>query len=243
MKHILSYGGGVNSSALYFYILDKGLPLDEVIFADTGSELEETYASVKMLQAQCAKDNTQFTIVNSKEGNIYNYYYDRQMFPYRTFRSCTDKFKIRPIRKYIRSKYGKQEKFTMYIGITWDEATRCKTSNVKYITHSYPFVDDKIDRKGNDNILIAKGFTATKSGCYFCPFQSKKSWSDLCKEKPDLFAASKKLEKNCSAYPKFTLHPSFALEKLERDIKQQKSLNDFDDPEANCDSINGGCFL
>ncbi len=57
-KYILSYGGGVNSSALYFYIVHiKKLPLDLVIFANTGEESQETLETVKNMKLQCEKDN------------------------------------------------------------------------------------------------------------------------------------------------------------------------------------------
>ena len=85
-------------------------------------------------------------------------------------RGCTSKFKISPIRKYIRERYGKNETFVMYIGIAWEEATRMRTSDVKYMVYSYPFCDDKITRLGNYKILKKYNFIAKKSGCKGCMF-------------------------------------------------------------------------
>jgi hypothetical protein len=48
-KYVLSYGGGVNSSALFFYLLDKNMPLDIVVFADPQEEYKETYDAVERL--------------------------------------------------------------------------------------------------------------------------------------------------------------------------------------------------
>jgi 3'-phosphoadenosine 5'-phosphosulfate sulfotransferase (PAPS reductase)/FAD synthetase len=43
----LSLGAGVNSTALLILIEREGLQLDEVVFADTGSERPETYEYIK----------------------------------------------------------------------------------------------------------------------------------------------------------------------------------------------------
>ena len=42
-RHVLSFGGGVNSAALMVVLLREGLPFDEAVFADTGGEVPETY--------------------------------------------------------------------------------------------------------------------------------------------------------------------------------------------------------
>ncbi|MEM3161041.1 MAG: phosphoadenosine phosphosulfate reductase family protein, partial [Nitrososphaera sp.] len=46
-KYVLSYGGGVNSTALMILLVRHKLPIDYVIFADTGSERPETYTYLK----------------------------------------------------------------------------------------------------------------------------------------------------------------------------------------------------
>lgn len=40
---VVSYGGGVNSTALVIGLLERHQPLDCVLFADTGGEKPETY--------------------------------------------------------------------------------------------------------------------------------------------------------------------------------------------------------
>ncbi len=143
-KYVLSYGGGVNSSALYFYIVHiKKLPLDLVIFADTGEESKQTHDSVKNMKLQCKKDEVKFVIVKSKYGRLVDYYHNKKAIPSLVRRDCTSKFKISPIRRYYREEL-KGFKIKQYIGIAWDEATRVTTSDVKYIDYIYSFVDDKI---------------------------------------------------------------------------------------------------
>jgi len=204
MKYILSFGGGVNSTALLFFLIDNNFPLDEIIFADTGAELPETYKHINKIQEFCKRNKIKFTIVKNEVG-IYEWYWKHKKIPTWNRRSCTDIFKIRPIRRYLKERYSK-EKFVMYIGISYDERQRAKKSNVKYIKNRYPLIENGIDRKRCEKIIISHGFKVPpKSGCYFCPFQPEERWEWLLKNYPLLFQKAKALEENGSAYPKLTL--------------------------------------
>jgi hypothetical protein len=244
--YVLSYGGGVNSSALYFYIIENNLPLDLVIFSDTGEELKETYDTVFQMALQCKKDNIKFVTVKSKYGKMYDYYFEKKAVMSIMRRDCTSKFKIAPIRQYLRGTYGKKQKFVQYIGIAWDEMQRVTNSDVKYIELKYPFVDDKIDRKGNVDILEKYNFKASKSGCVGCPFQSKHKWEKLCKTDLNEFERWEKLELNNSAYPKILINGSWDLTTFKKNVLSQKSLKEFihiHEEDLNCPNIRGGCFL
>lgn len=240
VKCILSYGGGVNSSALLFYILKKKYKIDLVIFSDTGEEEDTTYDAVKRLEKICEEKNIEFVTVQSKFGGLYDYYFKKKAVPSIMRRDCTSKFKIAPIRQYIRKRYGKQINFLMYIGIAFDEQKRVTTSDVKYMTYVYPFVDDKVSREENYNILKRNNFVALKSGCKGCPFLKKKQWITMFKENRKEFNRWKLLEENNSAYPRVLLNGSYSLKLIEKNWKNQSVLNQFFDDEITC---NGGCFL
>lgn len=242
-KYILSYGGGVNSSALFFHILEKGLPLDLVIFADTGEELKTTYQAVERIKPLCSTYGVEFITVKSDYGNLYDYYLKNKCIMSMMRRDCTVKFKVSPIRKYLRSRYDHKHRFNMYIGISYDEAHRIKGSNVKYITHLYPFVTDRITRSGNVEILKQNNFIAYKSGCRGCMYQSKAEWIRMFQENPEEFKRHIILEINGSRYPDILLNGSYSLLDLEKAFKDQKSLKSFLDINSSCNNINGGCFL
>jgi len=237
---ILSYGGGVNSSALLFYIFEKNIHLDLVIFSDTGEELDETYKSVEDMKIVCKNNNIPFVTVKSHFGSLYDYYFKRKAVPEMMRRGCTSKFKISPIRKYLRETFGKQVHFFMYIGIASDEAKRVTVSDVKYMTYVYPFVDDNISRKDNINILKKNNFVASKSGCKGCPFLKKKEWINMFNNNPKEFDRWLKLEENNRRFPEITLNGNFALRVIKENWKNQTTLDKFSDNELSC---NGGCFL
>lgn len=242
--YVLSYGGGVNSSALFFHIIEKNYPLDLVIFADTGNESKETMDTVKEMMLLCIKKGISFQKVYSKYvtefGSLNEYYFQNNAVPMMRNRDCTSKFKISPIRKHIRMRYGKAAKFVMYIGIAYDEMTRVRTSNVKYIEHCYPFVYDKIDRKGNIKILEKYNFKAAKSGCVGCIFLKKSQWIDMIKNDNDEFQKWARLDTNKYGV---LYNNQYNLKALEKKVKEQTTLDFlFEEPEQTCDSIHGGCM-
>lgn len=132
---ILSYGGGINSTALLLEWVKQDKQLDLVIFADTGSEMPETYEFIdKYVKPFCKKHKIPFEtafytasnrVVGVKEGHwqenervsIYDYYDYQKAVPSVRQRSCTDKFKVEPIEKYIKKKWGDKKYPLRLIGI------------------------------------------------------------------------------------------------------------------------------
>lgn len=208
-KFILSYGGGVNSSALFFYIIENKLPLDLVIFADPKNDEIETYIAVNNMIKECKKRNIPFKIVQSKYvtefGSLREYYLHKKTVMSFQKRDCSTKFKVSPILSYLREKYGKKTLFRTYLGIAYDELERMKSPRVSYTSHLYLFVEDKIDRKGNQDILDKYKFKAVKSGCRGCLFKSEREWGKLLQQDPEEFNKWEELEKNNSRYPEITL--------------------------------------
>jgi len=238
MNYIMSYGGGVNSTAMFYLLIEKKMPLDEILFADTGSELPQTYKTVEQMKEVAKQYNIPFTVITSKLGNIYEHYFRTKSLPSIVRRDCTSKFKISPMRNYLRGKYGKEEKFTQYIGIGYEELHRVRLSDVKYIISSYPLVEAKIDRDKCIEINKAHGFIdVVKSGCWFCPFTPKQGWINLARDNPELFDKAIALEKNCSN--KKVCLSSKPLWQFKM-LKGQKNMNDFESPPCSGQS---GCFL
>ena len=189
MKQIASFGCGVDSVAMVLLKPDY----DEIIFADTGSEMPETYAYLDYFEK---KSGVKITKVKSHLGKIFDYYNDKRCFPLPTFRDYTKKFKIQPIRKYLRKKYPK-ETFEMNLGIDYSEFHRMRESDVQYIKNKYPLVEQKLSRDQLIELIKSKGYEVPiKSGCFFCMFQKPKAWLNLKQTHPQLWEKAKALEKN-----------------------------------------------
>ena len=190
MKQIASFGCGVDSVA--GLLLNSNY--DEIIFADTLDELPETYAYLDYFEK---KSGLKITRVKSKHGSLYDYFFKGKSQSSKFHHWCSDKFKIQPIRKYLREKYGKKETFEMNIFIDYSEFHRMRESDRKYIKNKYPLVEQKLTRDELKEIIKSKGYLVPeKSGCFFCCFQTKKGWLKLRDNHKDLFEKSKELENN-----------------------------------------------
>jgi len=190
MKQIASFGCGVDSVAGLLLKSDY----DEIIFADTLDELPETYAYLDYFEK---KSGLKITKVTSKHGSLYDYFFKGKSQSSKYHHWCSDKFKIQPIRKYLREKYGKKETFEMNIFIDFSEFHRMRESDRKYIKNKYPLVEQKLNRDQLKEIIKSKGYLLPeKSGCYHCCFTTKKGWIKLRNNEPELWQKTKDLENN-----------------------------------------------
>jgi len=215
-KRLLSFGAGVNSVALLVLRKLGKVQFDYVAFADTGAEHPETYEYIeKVCIPLCKEVGVSFVRVGSP--TLYEDYYEKKIIPFRMFRSCTDRYKIRPIRKWIEANLGEA---TIIIGIDAGESHRARYSE----GFSYPLIEMDIDREGCQRIIEGNGYPLPiKSGCYFCPFTNLEGWTNLYNNHNDLFRMAEQFEQNCRAYPTYHLTDK-PLKDLRHAIETQTSL-------------------
>lgn len=58
MKHIVKFSGGKDSTAMLLMMLERGLPVDEIIFCDTGLEYPEVYEHIKAVEKSTGRQIT-----------------------------------------------------------------------------------------------------------------------------------------------------------------------------------------
>jgi 3'-phosphoadenosine 5'-phosphosulfate sulfotransferase (PAPS reductase)/FAD synthetase len=220
MKNILSYGGGVNSTAC-IVLWDQGLlNYDEALYVDHGCDWPETRAYVQMM----AKRFPITILTPQTEGfsNLYEYAKYRNMIPSRRLRWCTDKFKVSTINAYVE-----RPCFSL-IGFSTDEAHRAKMSTENGIENRFPLLELEIDRDGCKQIIKDYGLPVPiKSGCWFCPFQRIGQWKKLRRIHPELFCKAQQLENNqIQARKKRGLGPLLLASKTKRlgDVVKQKNM-------------------
>ena len=199
-KHILSYGGGVNTVALMIMLVRNNMPLDEVVFADTGGEVPETYDYISVTQEYLDRNNIPFkTLVARKEEDLYSCSFRRKVFPSAIWRWSTRDFKVRPIHGYYRN-LGCH--VNQYMGIAYDEVDRMRDSQVEYVTNIYPLIEKQVTRQGCVEIIENEGLPIpVKSGCFFCPFSTFDRWKWLYHTHPDLYDKAIVLEENSKHFP------------------------------------------
>ncbi len=163
----LSFGAGVQTTALL--LMDS---YDEVIFADTGAEKQETYDYItKYVRPYCDLKEMPFTVVKAKR-TLEEYCRASRNVPSIKYRWSTRDYKIRPMQRYIKNKYKNEMPVRCAIGISTDEIGRANTRNPKEWNKEYPLIEKRFTRKDCAKFILDKGFPLPeKSGCYFCPFQ------------------------------------------------------------------------
>ena len=228
MKNYLSFGGGVNSVAMYLHLIEQGVDF-EAVFVDHGCDLPETYKYVEKFR----KDYP-VTVVKPQKP-LYDYSFHKKMFPHRRIRWCTDRFK-----RTVFNRYAKSPCF-VFIGYDYGERHRAKISSENGREFRWPLIEAEIDRQGCKDIIKRHGLPVPpKSGCYICPFQRIDQLKKLSKEHPELFCKLERLEnRNNDERQRRGLEPYYSWKVpvrvvAERDVKQSKLWAEDEYPPCEC---------
>jgi 3'-phosphoadenosine 5'-phosphosulfate sulfotransferase (PAPS reductase)/FAD synthetase len=178
--------------AMYLLLLEQSVEF-EAVFVDHGTDWPETYEYldefVKKYPVTVLKPNVQGF------DSLYNLCWEKEMVPSFMSRWCTDKFKIRTLRKYCLPDPVSNHSF-QFIGIDFGESHRAKMRSFnKNIENRFPLIENEITRQGCVDLIKRHGLSVPmKSGCWICPFQRPYQWKELRVLHPDLFCKAQKLE-------------------------------------------------
>jgi hypothetical protein len=194
---ILSYGGGVDSTALvvidanrdqvseYLGIerseLDSAFPpFDKAVFADTGAEFAVTYKIIDRV-AELLGDRL---CVTRKAGEtIFEWCKRLGTVPVLPGGShiCSMKFKGDVLAAWAKAEGIMQP--VWQIGIEADEGRRVKRFSAPKdgcAEYRYPLVELGLTRQKLDRLLVDMGWCGVhKSSCFFCPFMSEEELKDM----------------------------------------------------------------
>lgn len=217
----VSYGGGVQSTALLVLAAQRRIDFPVFLMANVGEDSEHpaTLAYVRGVAMPYAeKHGIELNLLDrvKRDGTVETLW-GRLMkegsrslpIPVRMSngapgnRSCTADFKIRVIGKELKRRgASKDNPATIGIGISLDEIQRANARKVE--AHErivYPLVGIgeetglKMNRLDCERTIREAGLPVPpKSSCFFCPFHRPTAWADLARETPDLFEKSVHLE-------------------------------------------------
>ena len=151
---------------------------DEVIFADTKGEWPETYEYLEKYILPYVKEHgIKFTVLGgdvTKSGittsSLEDYCHKRKTTPSIQFRWCTETFKIRRIKEYIRVQDYPKPRLAI-MGISFEELGRMHKSHSRTWEFEYPLVMKHMTRKDCELIIRNAGWPVPpKSGCFYCPY-------------------------------------------------------------------------
>ena len=191
MLRVISLGAGVQSTTLALMAAkgEIGPMPDCAIFADTQDEPQAVYKHLRWLQSGVLPFPIHVVTKGSLSERLFEgddearipFYFEGGGLPNR---QCTRNYKIRPIRAKVRELLDTTKReagmVEMWIGISADEASRMKPSDVQYITHRWPLIEAMKSRRDCLKWLEDKGYPKPpRSACVYCPYKSDQEWRDL----------------------------------------------------------------
>lgn len=204
--HAVSLSGGKDSTCMLLMMIEKQMPIDVVLFADTGMEFPEMYGHLEQLEKHLQRERgLSITILRHPQGFEYLMFEEpkqkaasianrKQMgvplcgngWPGIRVRWCTGQLKTHLIAKEVNQL--KAEKNALhYVGIAADEAQRCKGDQ-------YPLVEWGITESEALQHCYARGFRIGnlyeiyhRASCWCCPFQRIGELRKLRRHHPELW--------------------------------------------------------
>lgn len=230
MKHIVSFSGGKDSTAMLLMMIERNMPIDEIVFCDTGMEFPFLYDHIKKVASQLNRDITTLKPDNSFEWFLSKYKkksgkykdIDGLGWPGFLFRWCTGNLKTKIFDRYIKNKDA-----IVYIGIANDEKKRLERKHHRgnYYTLKYPLIDFGMSEKDCLNYCYDKNYhwgglyqKFRRVSCWCCPLQRIGELRTLYNEFPDLWVELQRLDK--LSYRKF--RSDYSVDELTERFRNEK---------------------
>ncbi len=216
--HAVSLSGGKDSTAMLLLMIERGMPIDIVLTADTGMEFPEMYEHLNRLDEYLFKERgihlttlrhpkgfewLMFEEEKQKESSIAN----RQRlgvpiygngWPGVKVRWCTGQLKTHLISKEVNRLKGEYNALH-YVGIAADEPKRIKKE-------IYPLVDWGITEKQALQICYDRGYDwgglyeiYHRCSCWCCPLQRIGELKRLRQYHPELWARLREMDRRALA--------------------------------------------
>ncbi len=235
----VSYSGGKDSTYMLLRMIELGMPIDAVLYADTGMEFPEMYDHLHKVDDLLFRERGfHMTTLRHPKGFEYMMFEEPKTktscvenrkrlgipligngWPGVKVRWCTGQLKAHLLEKEVNRL--KQEKEAVhFVGIAADEAWRCKDAH-------YPLVEWEITEAEALRGCYERGFTFgglydiyRRCSCWCCPFQRIEELRNLRCFHPELWKKLIEMDRRAIAQfgntPLGTFKPNWTVEKLDQ---------------------------
>ena len=218
---VLSLSGGKDSTALLLLMLEKNMPIDAVLYADTGMEFPEMEAHIAKLDELLFRERgIHITTLRDPYGFEWMMFeaplfkksaimrrMEKKMpltgygWPGYKVRWCTGQLKTHLIAKEV-NRLKEDRNAVSYIGIAADESWRCKDDPQL----CYPLVEWGTTEAQALQICYAHGFDwgglyeiYHRASCWCCPLQRISELRKLRRHHPELWARLREMDDRARA--------------------------------------------
>jgi hypothetical protein len=214
----VSFGAGLNSTALLWIMYERGIRPDVVLFADTGGEMPRTYDHAHAVQEWAGMVGWRFEWISrteyhgakwegvdgKKAETLEEECLQRGEMPSIAYGSagCSGNWKRRPMDRFLKQwpeairAWENGAKVQRWIGIDADEAHRsAHLVPDRRFSYHRPLVDWDIGRPECHQAVERSPFGVVgKSACFFCPATKKGAILALREEHPELLERALAIE-------------------------------------------------
>lgn len=211
----ISYGGGVQSTAMLVLAAQERIDFRLAIFSNVGNDSEhpetieyfnnvaKPYAAqhgielVELKKTGKGKEQTLWEKLIKEDSRSIGIPVRMSDSGAPGRRNCTVEFKIKRVASELKRRGATpQNPAVVALGISLEEYQRMRTSSgIPYQTLAYPLIDLRIDRAGCEQIIAKAGLPVPpKSSCFFCPYHTIAYWKKMKQTHPELFEKSVLLE-------------------------------------------------
>ena len=246
--HAISVSGGKDSSALLLLMMEKEMPIDCVLYADTTMEFPEMEAHIAKLDDLLYRERgIHITTLRHPHGFEWMMFDEPKVkpsclerraqmgvppygngWPGMTVRWCTGQLKTHLISKEV-NRLKKEQNALHYIGIAADEAHRCKDDP----QNRYPLVEWKITEAQALQICYSRGFDFgglyeiyRRASCWCCPLQRIDELRKLRTHHPELWARLREMDNRARAMfgpgPLGQFKKDWSVERLEERFAREE---------------------
>jgi hypothetical protein len=214
--NIVAYGGGTNSTAMLIGMHQRDIPVDLILFSDTGGEQPHTYGYIPVMNRWLVDHGMpEITVVQYLDQNGNRLTLEDECLRSGTlpaiaygYKKCSLKHKIGTQDKFCnnyppcKEVWANDEKAVKFIGYDAGEEHR-RTNAIVYdiqdrkYNKEYPLIDWDWYRKDCVEAIQQEGLPLPgKSSCFFCPSMKKHEIRTLYHNHRDLYNRAIAIENN-----------------------------------------------
>ena len=247
IKYIAMLSGGRDSTSMVFQLLERGLPLDYILFTDTESEFPEMYEYLNKVNEALKRYGHKIIVLQHKRGESF------EDWCFGKVTRGKRKGLVRGLPMVTQPCYWKREakvypfdnflktnnigSHIQYIGYTASERDR---ANVKNANQKFPLIELNMCEADVDRHLLSIDLVNPlyrffeRTGCYFCPYQKIRGFYVLWKKYPMQWEYMKSLEERLDALD--TINPQwnirYTMKELEYAFENGIILHEVEAPMA-----------
>nr|WP_300847488.1 hypothetical protein [uncultured Acetatifactor sp.] len=205
--NIVGYGGGTNSTAMLIGLYHRKIPVDLILFSNTGGEQPHTYDFLPIMDRWLEEHGlptitqVEYTDRNGERLTLEQECLRSGSLPAIAYgyKKCSLKHKVAPQDKFCnnyppcREAWARGERIVKFIGFDIGEQKRrdhaqpIDDSDTKY-KQEYPLMDWGWTREDCVTAIQQEGLPLPgKSSCFFCPSMKKREIRTLYHQHRDLY--------------------------------------------------------